>query len=230
MRKWAPCSTSGAEGWRGARALLQDAEAAAAKLAHYFEEVDTVMHSLERQLFSAAEDFLNLGCNEPAVLVRMVQVRLCAPSLLNLGCNEPAWCGACVRSVLPQPGLQRARMVQVRVCAPSFLNLGCNEPAWCRCVCALRPSSTWAATSPPCSCAWFRCVCALRPSWGCTTAQQSRAPASARERARGTGVGTENGTALKDSKRTHTPPRLLARERGVPRLKDSNGRASCCEP
>jgi hypothetical protein len=129
MRKWAPCSTSGAEGWRGARALLQDAEAAAAKLAHYFEEVDTVMHSLERQLFSAAEDFLNLGCNEPAVLVRMVQVRLCAPSLLNLGCNEPAWCrcvcalrpsstwaatsphgaGACVRSVLPQPGLQRAR-------------------------------------------------------------------------------------------------------------------------
>jgi hypothetical protein len=53
---------------------MQDAAAATHKLAHYFEEVDTVMESLERQLFAAAEDFLRLGCNEPAVLVRMVQV------------------------------------------------------------------------------------------------------------------------------------------------------------
>jgi len=54
--------------------MRQDAAAATHKLAHYFEEVDTVMESLERQLFAAAEDFLRLGCNEPAVLVRMVQV------------------------------------------------------------------------------------------------------------------------------------------------------------
>lgn len=53
---------------------MQDAAAATHKLAHYFEEVDTVMEYLERQLFAAAEDFLRLGCNEPAVLVRMVQV------------------------------------------------------------------------------------------------------------------------------------------------------------
>jgi hypothetical protein len=36
------------------------------------------------QVRVCAPSFLNLGCNEPAVLVRMVQVRVCAPSFLGL--------------------------------------------------------------------------------------------------------------------------------------------------